>query len=156
MKKILFGLVGVIVIGIAYYLISPLWRTVKIEDALPVQIPTKTITNPMQSSSTAPMILARGVFKPRAHDVTGEGLIIQNGEEKTLRFENFKTTNGPDVRIYLSADLDAKDYVDLGAMRGTEGNINYTIPSGTDQTKYKYVLVWCRAFHVLFSYALLQ
>ena len=156
MKKILFGLAGIVVIGIGYYLISPLWIIVKVEDARPAERQTETAINPSKSSSTASMILARGIFKSQAHDVKGDGLVIQNGEDKTLRFENFKTINGPDLRIYLSADLDAKDHIDLGAIRGTEGNINYTIPSGTDQTKYKYVLVWCRAFHVLFSYALLQ
>lgn len=142
--------------GIGYHLISPLWRTVKIEDARPAEMQTATEINPAQSSSTASTILARGIFKRQAHDVKGEALVIQNGENKTLRFENFKTINGPDLRVYLSADLDAKDSIDLGPIRGTEGNINYTIPSGTDHKKYTYVLIWCRAFRVLFSYALLQ
>ncbi len=73
--------------------------------------------------------------------------------QKIVRFENLKTINGPDLRIYLSADLGADDYVDLGEIRATEGNVNYTVPAGTDISKYKNLLIWCRAFSVLFSYA---
>ena len=61
--------------------------------------------------------------------------------------------NGPDLHIYLSADLDAKDYVDLGAIKATKGNVNYDVPAATDTEKYRYVLVWCEPFRVLFGYA---
>jgi len=99
-----------------------------------------------------PKISRRASLVAKAHEVSGEALIVKTGNENILRFENLKTTNGPDLRIYLATDLSAKDYVDLGPIRATEGNVNYTIPTGTDLTKYRYALIWCRAFSVLFSY----
>ena len=100
-----------------------------------------------------PRVLGEAPMVARAHDVAGKALIVQIGDQKILRFENLKTINGPDLRIYLSAGLNAQDIVDLGSLRATEGNVNYSIPAGTDTTKYHNALIWCRAFGVLFSYA---
>ncbi|MEO5927366.1 MAG: DM13 domain-containing protein [Patescibacteria group bacterium] len=159
---------GVIVLGIAYYLLSPIWRTVRVDDALPVQPPVAAVPNLlMPETETQPQQLVpapeqptikplEGTFVPGAHDVSGKVIILPNDDGDILRFEDFETINGPDLRIYLATDKSATDIVDLGSIRGTTGNINYTLPTGTDTTKYKYVLVWCRAFHVLFSSALLQ
>ena len=83
-------------------------------------------------------------------------MFIKSSNETYLRFENLKTINGPDLRIYLSSDLSADNIIDLGPIRATEGNVNYTIPHGTDLGKYKNVMIWCRAFGVLFSYAQLS
>ena len=70
--------------------------------------------------------------------------------------ENFETINGPDLFIYLSKDLTNKDFVNLGEIKATKGNVNYEVNSSIDTTQYKNVLVWCRAFGVLFSYAELK
>ncbi|MEI9966898.1 MAG: DM13 domain-containing protein [Candidatus Moraniibacteriota bacterium] len=64
-----------------------------------------------------------------------------------------QTINGPDVHVYLANNLDAKDYVDLGSIKGTEGNINYEVPAGIDIDKYRYALHWCEKFSVLFNSA---
>lgn len=100
-----------------------------------------------------PTIVSRAVMVAGAHDVSGEALIVKSGNETFLRFENLKTINGPDLHIYLSAGLGVDDAVDLGAIRATEGSVNYLIPAGTDLSKYKNALIWCRPFRVLFSYA---
>jgi hypothetical protein len=67
--------------------------------------------------------------------------------------ENFKATNGPDLYVYLSTDKSDDNIVNLGRLKGNIGNQNYPIPAGTDLTKYKNALVWCRAFSVLFGSA---
>jgi hypothetical protein len=97
--------------------------------------------------------LMRGTFKPKAHDVQGTAKIINSGGKKILRFEDFETTNGPRLHIYLSADLGASDYVDLGKIKATKGNVNYELEESVDTEKYNKVLVWCVPFKVLFSYA---
>ena len=66
---------------------------------------------------------------------------------------DFDTINGPDLRIYLSSDLGSADIVELGKIKATKGNVNYDIPEGTDLEIYKNVLVWCKPFGVLFSFA---
>jgi hypothetical protein len=39
----------------------------------------------------------------------------------------------------------------LGRLKASIGNQNYPIPAGTDITKYDTVLIWCRAFSILFG-----
>ena len=103
-----------------------------------------------------PRLVAEGTFKPRAHNVEGNVLLIEHGGEKVLRFENFDTINGPNLHIYLSSGLGVSDAIDLGKIRATQGNINYEIDPTIDTNKYNKVLVWCVPFHILFSYAELK
>ena len=155
MKKIIIGIVIVIALAVAWYLISPLWRNVKVNESSPLVRP---VIGESKEKNTAlgARLVAEGQFMPRYHEVEGQALLIEDGDKKIVRFENFKTINGPDLRIYLSSDLNNRDIVDLGAIRATTGNVNYELPSGVDTKKYNKVLVWCRAFRVLFSYAELK
>ena len=140
MKKILISIIVLIVLGVGYWLISPLWRTVALDEKVPV-------------ATSADAVLGKGIMVAKEHEVAGDASFVKSGADTFLRFENLKTINGPDLRIYLASSLDAKDFVDLGPIRATEGNVNYKIPAGTDLTKYKYAMIWCKAFSVLFSYA---
>src|SRR5918992_1633266 len=72
---------------------------------------------------------------------------------KFMRFENFEVTNGPNLYVYLATDNSASDFVDLGVLKANIGNQNYEIPEGTDLAKYKTVVIWCKAFSVLFGSA---
>ena len=101
-------------------------------------------------------LIAEGDFKEKAHHVEGKALLIENEGKKIVRFEDFDTINGPALYIYLSSDLGDGDFVDLGPIKATKGNINYEIPEGVDTEKYNKVLIWCRPFSVLFSYAELK
>jgi hypothetical protein len=82
-------------------------------------------------------------------------LTLSNGSQ-ILRLENFKSTNGPDVHLYLSNNKQANDFIDLGRLKANIGNQNYQIPLDTDYNKYKYVLIWCQPFSVLFGSAQLN
>lgn len=82
-------------------------------------------------------------------------LTLSNGSQ-ILRLENFRSTNGPDVHLYLSTDKQASDFIDLGRLKANIGNQNYQIPLDTDFNKYKYVLIWCQPFSVLFGSAQLN
>lgn len=178
-KKILISVGIIIVLAVAYWLISPLWRNVALHEELPgVNTPPikdnlssmdeKTKSNFEKQTTemrdkemrkndamppSGPSIISRANMVARAHEVKGEALLVKSGNETYLRFENLKTINGPDLRIYLSTGLNADDVVDLGPIRATEGSVNYVIPAGTDIGKYKNAMIWCRAFGVLFSYA---
>lgn len=113
----------------------------------------------MEKNETMPpktQIVARGDFMRRIHSVKGSALLIGGVGQKIVRFENFETDNGPQLHIYLSADLGASDFVDLGPIKATKGNVNYPVPAGTNTQKYRYILVWCKPFGVLFSYAELK
>jgi len=91
------------------------------------------------------------------HKAEGVAKVINLADGRTfLRLENLKATNGPDLYVYLSTGKDASDIVNLGRLKGNMGNQNYEIPAGTDLTKYDTVLIWCRAFSVLFGSAQLS
>jgi hypothetical protein len=160
MKKYLIALGAVVILGIAYYLLSPFWRNKELNDVSPLtqqQNPASPAESAAPPSSTiTPIVVAQGNFTPKAHDVKGKAVLIKEGDNYTVRFEDFETINGPDVNIYLASDLSNKDIVDLGDIKATKGNVNYSVPAGTDTTKYNKVLVWCKAFSVLFSYAELK
>lgn len=88
------------------------------------------------------------------HNAEGNAKIIPlENENKVLRLENLKVTSGPDLYVYLATDKSSSDFVDLGRLKGNIGNQNYDIPSDTDLTKYKTVLIWCKLFSVLFGSA---
>lgn len=171
-KKILIGIAGLIILAAAYWLISPLWRSVVLDEELPkdnlLTMDAETRADfEKQTAEMKDMVMEKGDVMPdsatlvvgradmvaRAHEVEGEALLVKSGDKAYLRFENLNTINGPDLRIYLSSDLSADDIIDLGPIRATKGNVNYAIPDGTDLGKYKNAMIWCRAFGVLFSYA---
>ena len=88
------------------------------------------------------------------HNVEGAAKVINLQDGRNfLRLENLKSTNGPDLYVYLSIDKGSSDIVNLGRLKGNMGNQNYEIPAGTDLTKYDTVLIWCRAFSTLFGSA---
>ena len=88
------------------------------------------------------------------HKVEGAAKVIPvESEGQILRLENFKTTNGPDLYVYLSKDKSASDFINVGRLKGNVGNQNYEIPIGSDLSKYNTVLIWCRAFSFLFGSA---
>lgn len=91
------------------------------------------------------------------HNAEGLAKVIQLYDaSRILRLENFKATNGPDLYVYLATDKSASDFVNLGRLKGNIGNQNYDIPEGTDFSRYDTVLIWCKAFSVLFGSARLE
>jgi hypothetical protein len=90
------------------------------------------------------------------HDATGDAKVIPVAEGNVLRLENFRSTNGPDLYVYLSSDKGATEFVSLGRLKANSGNQNYDIPNGTDLSKYDNVLIWCQQFSVLFGSAQLM
>src|SRR6516165_7753670 len=121
-------------------------------------------TAPLNSSGAAPgmaQVLASGNFHDVAHKGVGQATIYQLGGKRVLRFTNFETSNGPDVRVYLIATKDAGDsetvrrsgFVEVGALKGNIGDQNYEISSDLDLNKYRAVTIWCKRFGVNFATA---
>jgi hypothetical protein len=91
------------------------------------------------------------------HNAEGLAKVIQLGDGSSiLRLENFKSTNGPNVHLYLSTDKAASNFIDLGRLKANNGNQNYNIPLGADLNKYNMALIWCKDFSVLFGSAQLK
>jgi hypothetical protein len=180
---VVLGIVGVVVAGVAYYGLSPLFINIKADDAVPSSMhdtqvmphdamATSTdMNNHMMATGTTPhamsatgdtMMQKSDTHTPAAvtgttgHPASGTARLVTADGKSYVRYENFKTINGPDIYVYLAKDLDAHEYVSLGKVRATEGNVNYEIPAGTDLSQYPYVLTWCKTFGVLFNSAKIQ
>lgn len=88
------------------------------------------------------------------HALSGEAVLLANSSsQRILRFENFSVVNGPDVNVYLSKTSQFKDVIDLGDLKATQGNINYELGEDVNLNEYKFVLIWCVKYAVLFGYA---
>ncbi|MGQ0827356.1 MAG: DM13 domain-containing protein [Bacteroidota bacterium] len=101
-------------------------------------------------------LIAQGSFSSNAHPTSGTVKLYSKSGAKTLVFEGFKTDPGPDLRVYLSKAANNTAFVELGTLKGTSGNFNYPVNSAVNTAEFKYVLIWCEDFSVLFGNALLQ
>ena len=45
------------------------------------------------------------------------------------------------MHVYLSKDLKASEFVDLGPIKGTEGNINYEVPENIAKNRWAIAIV---------------
>jgi hypothetical protein len=98
-------------------------------------------------------LLFSGTFQANAHPVSGAAKIYSTPTGNKLYFQGFSTDNGPDLKVYLSKDLSATSFIDLGKIKSTNGNHVYDVPGITDLNTYKFVLIWCKQFSVLFGNA---
>lgn len=88
------------------------------------------------------------------HHAEGRAYTVPLSDGSTiLRLEDFRSTNGPALHVYLATDTSADDYVDLGPLKANMGNQNYEIPDGTDLDRYDEVLIWCKPFALWFGTA---
>jgi hypothetical protein len=128
-------------------------------DAVPDETSTdETSTDETEPEATEPaadeiVTLFDGSFSGLSrYDVTGDALVLNNGtEQRFLRFENFESNNGPDLKVYLRADNG--DFVSLGNLSGNIGNQNYEIPADVDLAVFSTVEIWCERFSVGFGEA---
>ena len=117
---------------------------------------------PTAQNGSSPQPLVSGQFYSILHPTSGTATIYRMGDgSRVLRFTNFKTSNGPDVHVYMVAADDAKDnatvlragFIDLGTIKGNIGNQNYALGPDVDLSKYRAVSVWCKRFSVNFGAA---
>ncbi|MEM7802327.1 MAG: DM13 domain-containing protein [Chloroflexota bacterium] len=106
------------------------------------------------------VVVAEGQFEDadRFHQGSGTAKILQQGDQRILRFEDFEVTNGPDLHVLLIENADGGDmgeYVDLGQLKGNVGSQNYEIPADVDLSQFSGIMIYCMPFHVNFSIAAL-
>lgn len=113
-----------------------------------------------------PQVFASGRFvdADAIHKGSGNATIYAVGDGKhVVRFEDFRTTNGPALVVYLAKHPGPTEashvrdggYLSLGKLKGNVGNQNYVIPEETNVSEYNSVVIWCELFGVLFSPAAL-
>ncbi len=121
---------------------------------------------PFASGSEAPPIFT-GKLEGKIHATSGRATIYKAADGKRyLRLSDFTTSNGPDVHVVLVRAEDKQleqeivkgelDYVELGVLKGNQGDQNYDLPAAADLNKYQAVAIYCERFHALFGVAKLE
>ena len=97
--------------------------------------------------------LLNGQVKPLSHSARGRAAVVQrSNRSRVLTLRNFRIDPGPRVRVWLvprRARGDRqypRDYIDIGALKGSRGNQQYSIPARADLRKYNTVIFWCVPF----------
>jgi len=120
---------------------------------------------PTEQGGASAQPLESGRFYSILHPTEGVATIYRTGDgTRVLRLTRFKTSNGPDVHVYMVAADDAKDvatvqqagFIDLGVIKGNIGDQNYMLSSDLNLGKYRAVSIWCKRFSVNFGAAALR
>ncbi len=149
--------IGLPVLVAAWWAFRPekLWINEKVNEAAPF------------ASTLDPQPLYTGRLEGKAHQTSGRATIYKSPDGKPyLRLTDFTTSNGPDVHVLLARSDDQGlqqeivkgnlDSVELGMLKGNQGDQNYDLPSTVDLTKYNAVVIYCERFHAIFGVAKLE
>ncbi|WP_294568245.1 DM13 domain-containing protein [uncultured Arthrobacter sp.] len=136
--------------------------------AAPERPGTPDATRSPEQAKTAeaqPRQLSAGTFVSHEHRTTGAVSVIEQPDgSRLLAITGLDTTTGPDVHVWLSAAdvVEGRDgwytaggaeFVDLGPIKGNQGDQLYNIPPDVDLSRYVAVDLWCVQFGVSFGAA---
>jgi hypothetical protein len=118
---------------------------------------TPTLPVNDQVDTTLAAVQYRGTFGNGPFgSVSGTAKIYLQNNQQTLALENFSSSNGPDLHVYLSKEMQPVNYIDLGKLQSVSGNQLYSINSTVNIQVYKYALIHCQRYNHLFGSAVLQ
>jgi hypothetical protein len=102
-------------------------------------------------------VVVKGTFSSaNNYTVSGTAEVVNDNNQKRLVFKNFNSSNGPDLRVYLATTTGATTFINLGNLKSTNGQQVYDISGMPDFSQYKYAVIWCQRFSVLFGAAELK
>ena len=116
--------------------------------------PTTQVNDTFDPSKAT--LLKSGSLMGVGHSVSGTAALYESSGKKITLLDPFASQNGPDLRVYLSKDQNASSYISLGKLKSTGGKQSYEVPGNPDVSDYKYIMVWCEQFTVVFGRAELQ
>lgn len=120
----------------------------------------KTATNYINESlllDTTAVLKFEGNFIPGPYGtVNGKARIYLKENKYSVALENFTSSSGPDLKVYLSKERLPLNFIKLSNLRSTNGNQLYNITGSPDFTQYKYVLIHCEQYNHLFGSAELR
>lgn len=104
--------------------------------------------------TTAAVLRYQGSFQKGPYGtVSGSAMVFLGNGKLQLKLSNFMTTNGPDLKVYLSKEIQPLNFIRLGDLKSTSGNQVYDIAGTPDFMQFRYVLIHCEQFNHLFGYA---
>jgi len=147
---------------LAYFEPQKLFIDDRVSEALPA--PRAPVPGAPADETPAVRTLSRAPFRSYEHATSGRARVLAYADgRRYVRFEAFRTSNGPALKVYLSAapatgpggTFDDR-YVDLGDLKGNIGAQNYAIPRAVRLDRYRSVVIWCKRFGVPFGAAALR
>jgi len=114
--------------------------------------PTAPVNNNFDTSS-ATLLRSGMLMGSGSYSVSGTASIYESDGNRVLVLDPFSSTNGPDLKVYLSTTDNAASFVNLGSLKSTTGKQTYSIPATVDIVQMKFVLIWCQQFSVRFGKA---
>jgi len=144
--------VPVLVVGWLAFRPEKLWINQRVNEAAPFA----------SRSEVRPIFAGR--LQGVAHPTSGRATINQSPDgNRYLRLTDFTTSNGPDVHVVLARAEDPAlnqkivkgnlDCVELGKLKGNQGDQNYDVPATVDLQKYNAVVIYCERFNAVFGVA---
>jgi Electron transfer DM13 len=156
-RKWIFAAAALPILVAAWWAFRPekLWVNQKVSEPAPF------------ASNTDPQPLYTGRLEGKAHRTSGRATIYKTPDGKQyLRLTDFSTSNGPDVHVLLARSEEANltqeivkgqlDSVELGSLKGNQGDQNYDLPASVDLQKYNAAVIYCERFHAVFGLARLE
>lgn len=113
---------------------------------------TPTTASPTTTAATpAVREVARGTFTEADHPGAGTAVILSDGTQTFVRFEDdFATDNGPDL---FAVVYQGDRLIELAPLKGNKGSQNYELPADLDPATVTGVGVWCKRFDATFTTA---
>ncbi len=155
--KWILAAVGLPVLVALWWAFRPekLWINQKVNEAAPFD------------TSGGPQPILTGRFEGKSQETSGRATIYKKpGGEEYLRLSDFTASNSADVHVVLARSDDqnlAEDVgkgglesIDLGPLKGMQGDQNYDLPRATDLNKYDAVAVYSEQSHAVFGVAKLE
>jgi len=156
-KRMIVSLIGISALGGAWWAFRPekLFLNQKVNEAAPFV------------SDAEPQPIYTGKLEGKIHETSGRATIYRTADgQQYLRLSDFMTSNGPDVHVLLlRADDQALkqeivkgglESVELGSLKGNQGDQNYDLPAAVDLNQYQAVAIYCERFHAIFGVAKLE
>lgn len=118
---------------------------------------TPTTPPPTNFDDTSATLIKQGTFTGiGGHTASGKASIYESDGQRVVVLDPYSSQNGPDLKVYLSRNVGATSYINLGQLKSTMGKQTYAIPNAVNVNEYKYVHIWCEAYSVEFARAMLQ
>lgn len=115
---------------------------------------SSTATIDEMVDTTTAVLKYQGTFQNGPYGtVAGRAMVYQTNGKWQLKLTDLASSNGPDLKVYLSKEIQPLNFIKLGDLKSTTGNQVYDITGNPDFMQYKYALIHCEQFNHLFGSA---
>jgi hypothetical protein len=151
--------------GLVYFAPQDLLINTSVNEPLPTahaNTPRAPAVESPRRITAPPAILRHGRFSSGEHATTGTALLLRLADgRRFIRLQDLSTSNGPAVRVWLTAAaaptsnaaVGAAPHLDLGGLKANHGNQNYAVRARGGLGGYRAVVLWCARFDVVFGSA---